>query len=226
MTDSTGGEYKFSYTVSAPVSSLVRSAEPSASISGRWQYIKDGKVLYEGNFTGQSFTALKLTITLAANPLGELKPVDEKKTFDLTVDMKTGEFQATIPSVSVPLTKINVWSFTDEVPAMVEKYIAKHPDCGFTANFTIVSTNKGEYQPALNTALKNNEIDIYAAEQAFVLSYTKGDNAKYAAPYKDFGIDIDNKIQAADLAPYTVDIGSNSDGDVVGLGYQTTGNSC
>jgi ABC-type glycerol-3-phosphate transport system substrate-binding protein len=30
-----------------------------------------------------------------------------------------------------PVT-INLWSFTDEIPGMVEKYIADHPDCGFT----------------------------------------------------------------------------------------------
>lgn len=29
-----------------------------------------------------------------------------------------------------PVT-INLWSFTDEIPGMVEKYISTHPDCGF-----------------------------------------------------------------------------------------------
>ena len=161
MTDSTGGKYVFTFGNSENINSLVRSAA-AAKVSGTWKYEKGGKILYKGTFTGESTAALKLTIKEAANPLGEIKSVTEEKTFDLTVNEVNGEFQATIPSVSVPLTKINVWSFTDEVPAMVEKYIAKHPDCGFTANFTIVSTNKGEYQPALNEALENGEVDLYA----------------------------------------------------------------
>ena len=224
MTDSDGGKYVFTFGNSENINSLVRSAA-AAKVSGTWKYEKGGKILYKGTFTGESIAALKLTIKEAANPLGEIKSVTEEKTFDLTVNMQNGEFQATIPSVSVPLTKINVWSFTDEVPAMVEKYIAKHPNCGFTANFTIVSTNKGEYQPALHEALEKGDVDLYAAELAFVYNYTTGSKEDYAAPYKDFGIDIDNKIKAAEIAPYTVDIGSNSDGDVVSLGYQTTG-SC
>ena len=32
---------------------------------------------------------------------------------------------------------INLWTFTDEVPGMIEKYIATHPDCGNKLNTTI-----------------------------------------------------------------------------------------
>jgi hypothetical protein len=46
---------------------------------------------------------------------------------------------------------------------------------------------------------------------------------QYAMPYKDLGIDIDAAIKAAEIAPYTVDIGSNTSGQVDALGYQTTG---
>jgi hypothetical protein len=69
----------------------------------------------------------------------------------------------------------------------------------------------------------NNEVDIYAAEAAFILKYAKGDMSDYAASYKDLGIKIDNAIKAADIASYTVDIGKNPKGQVVGLGYQATG---
>jgi len=65
--------------------------------------------------------------------------------------------------------------------------------------------------------------DIYCAESAFVLKYTQGDAAHFAAPYKSLGIDVDKKLKEADIAPYTVEIGSNSKGELVGLGYQATG---
>ena len=119
-----------------------------------------------------------------------------------------------------PVT-INLWAFTDEIPGMVEKWNANHPEV--KVNTTIVATTNGEYQPALNTALMNGEVDIYAAEAAFILKYSKGDMSDYAASYKDLGINIDKAIKAADIASYTVDIGKNPKGQVVGLGYQATG---
>ena len=117
---------------------------------------------------------------------------------------------------------IELWAFTDEVPGMVDKYMAKnYPDV--KVNTTIIATTDGAYQPALNEALKNGEVDIYAAEAAFILKYSKGEMADFAAPYKDLGIKIDAAIKNADIASYTVDIGSNPKGQVVGLGYQATG---
>jgi hypothetical protein len=121
-----------------------------------------------------------------------------------------------------PVT-INLWSFTDEVPAMVEKFKATHPDVAFDLNTTIIATTNQEYEPALIPALQNGEVDIYAAEAAFVYKYTQGDMSDFAAPYKDLGIKIDKAIKDADIASYTVDIGKNPKGQVVGLGYQATG---
>ena len=124
-----------------------------------------------------------------------------------------------------PVT-INLWSFTDEIPGMVEKYISTHPDCGFNVKPTIIATTDGAYQPALDQALMSGGADapdIYAAEAAFVLKYSKGAMSDYAAPYKDLGIKIDKAIKDANIASYTVDIGKNTKGQVVGLGYQATG---
>ncbi|MBO5343895.1 MAG: carbohydrate ABC transporter substrate-binding protein [Ruminococcus sp.] len=123
---------------------------------------------------------------------------------------------------------LNVWAFTEEVPGMVEKYIELHPEFGekYEVKTTIIPTTDGAYQPALDQALAaggDEAPDIYAAEAAFVLKYTQGEAAKYAAPYKDLGIDVDNAISAAEIAQYSVDIGTNTSGDVVGLGYQATG---
>ena len=123
---------------------------------------------------------------------------------------------------ATPVT-INLWAFTDEVPGMVEKYLANNPSVNAKLNTTIIATTDGAYQPALNEALKNGEVDLYAAEAAFILKYSKGDMSEFAAPYKDFGIKIDKAIKDADIASYTVDIGSNEKGQVVGLGYQATG---
>ena len=112
---------------------------------------------------------------------------------------------------------------TDEIPGMVEKFKATHPELNFELETTIIATTNQEYEPALIPALQNGDVDIYGAEAAFVLKYTQGDMADYAAPYKDLGIDINAALKKADIAPYTVDIGTSPKGDVVGLGYQATG---
>jgi hypothetical protein len=121
---------------------------------------------------------------------------------------------------------LNLWSFTDEVPKMVDKYKAAHPDFPYEVKTTIIATTDGAYQPALDQALAaggENAPDIYTAEAAFVLKYTQGDAYKYAAAYKDLGIDVDNALKAAEIAPYVSDIGTNPDGNLIGLAYQATG---
>ncbi len=118
--------------------------------------------------------------------------------------------------------KINLWSFTNEIPGMVEKY-QKTVNDSFDFETTIIATTDGAYQPALNQALQNGEVDMFGAESAFVLKYTQGDMSSYAVPYEDLGIDLAKAIKTADIAGYTIDLGSNPQGKVVGLGYQATG---
>ena len=121
---------------------------------------------------------------------------------------------------------INLWAFTDEVPGMVDKFLEAHPDFGYDVNTTIIATTDGAYQPALDQALAGggkDAPDMYCAEAAFVLKYTQGDASGYAAPYADLGIDVNAELANAKIAQYTVDIGTNPSGQLVGLGYQATG---
>ena len=122
---------------------------------------------------------------------------------------------------------INIYTFTDEVPKMLDKYVATHPDFGYTINATIIATTDGLYQPALDQALAaggKDAPDMYCCESAFVLKYTQGDMSSYAAKYSDLGIDVAAETKAADIAQYTMDIGTRpSDQALVGLGYQATG---
>ena len=122
---------------------------------------------------------------------------------------------------------INLWSFTDEIPGMVDKFLEANPDFGYTVETTIIATTDGAYQPALDQALAaggKDAPDIYAAEAAFVLKYAQGDAADFAAAYEDLGIDVAAELADADIAQYTVDIGTRpADNKLVALGYQATG---
>jgi len=135
--------------------------------------------------------------------------------------------------MALPLTAasaegvINLYSFTNEVQRMFERYIELHPDFGYTINSTIIATTDNLYEPALDQALMSGGADapdIYCAEAAFILKYAQGDMSEFAAPYADLGIDVEAALAAADIAQYTIDIGTRpSDGQLVGLGYQATG---
>ena len=137
------------------------------------------------------------------------------------------------PETEAPLDPekitLNIWSFTDEVPKMIDKYLELNPD--FAAKYqvktTIIATTDGLYQPALDQALAAGGADapdLYTAEAAFILKYAQGDAAKFAAPYEDLGIDVAGDIEKAAIAQYSVDIGTRpEDGKVVALGYQATG---
>lgn len=122
---------------------------------------------------------------------------------------------------------IKVMSFTDEVPGMVTKFMEAHPEYAekyVVDEPVIVATTDGLYQPALDEALAANDVDIYAAEAAFILKYAQGDAAELAASYEDLGIDVAGLTKASEIAPYTIEIGTRpSDGKVVALGYQSTG---
>lgn len=118
-----------------------------------------------------------------------------------------------------------VCSFTDEVPTMIQEYVANHPDFKYNVEVTVKATDGGAYDTYMANALSaggETAPDIYAAEAAFVLKYTQGDMADFAAPYSSFNI-TDADVEAAAIAPYTIDLGSNPAGELVALGYQSTG---
>ncbi len=120
---------------------------------------------------------------------------------------------------------ISVWSFTDEVPTMIQNYIDMHPNCGITMASTIIPTTNGTYLPALDTALLDggpDAPDIYVVEEAFAGEYIRGVKAGYAMPYAELGIDVEARIEEADISRYCVEFGTNSEDELIGLGYQGT----
>lgn len=124
---------------------------------------------------------------------------------------------------------INVWSLTDEVPVLVQNYFNENPQY----NVQVVSTipeYKGfpyeNYQQLLDSALKKSSKDspdVFAVEMSHTLKYTKGLMQDYAMPYSDLGLDAENLVKKNRIADYTVKIGSNTNGKIDALCYQTTG---
>lgn len=121
---------------------------------------------------------------------------------------------------------ITIYSFTDEVLNIVEKYKALHPDFHYEINYPIGGMFEGYYQDALDQALtakSPDAADIYCVEASFASKYTQGEMSGYALPYKDLFPDLEEKIATAKIAPYIVDVGTRpSDSALVGLAYQNT----
>ena len=116
---------------------------------------------------------------------------------------------------------LNVWSFTNELQGMIEKYyLPTHPDVKI--NFTIYPTDGGEYTSHVDTlmAADGNAADapdIFTLEAAFVKKYTDSD---WTADLKDIGF-TDEEISAA--LPAMKEIGMDTrTGAQKGLSWQST----
>lgn len=107
---------------------------------------------------------------------------------------------------------------------MLDLFVKSHPELKITINKTLVPAADGYSQQLDNALSKNgtNAPDIYCVEADFVLRYTKGDMSDFAMPYEDLNIDVEKGIKDAEIADYIVDIGTNKNGDITGLGYQST----
>lgn len=171
-----------------------------------------------------------LTVAMTATLLVGCGGSDAPATAPAATDAPAAEAEAEAPAAEAAPSGdnvINLWAFTDEVPGMVEKFLEANPDFGYEVNSTIIATTDGAYQPALDQALAAGGAeapDIYCAEAAFILKYSQGDASSFAAAYEDLGIDVAAKTKEADIAQYTIDIGTRpDDGKLVALGYQATG---
>ena len=171
-----------------------------------------------------------LTVAMTATLLVGCGGSDAPAAAPAATDAPAAEAEADAPAAEAAPSGdnvINLWAFTDEVPGMVDKFLEAHPDFGYEVNSTIIATTDGAYQPALDQALAAGGAeapDIYCAEAAFILKYSQGDASSFAAAYEDLGIDVAAKTKEADIAQYTIDIGTRpDDGKLVALGYQATG---
>ena len=154
-----------------------------------------------------SVLSLAMVAALATGCQDGNKPSDPTASQEPGVSQGTDGSETEAPTTTAKRTmtfgtgaeKINLWSFTDEIPKMVGQYVKQVPAFGekYTIECTIIATDGGAYQTALDNALVaggDMAPDMYAAEAAFILKYSQGDMAKFAATYKDLGIDVDKQL--------------------------------
>lgn len=140
------------------------------------------------------------------------------------------------PEIVVEDVVLNVWSYNDELPNYIEKYISMHPDCGISVNATIIPNENGAYYDNLDNALMvggSDQPDIYCVDYVYTPKYVKGDMSSYAMSYEELGLDVSELEMIAQgtlnvndsekqIAPYTIIDGTNQYGEIVGLNYEST----
>ena len=142
--------------------------------------------------------------------------------------MSADYYDSTTPDGTVTnkgKTKINVLAFSDEFEKIVKRYGELNPEFAekYDISCTTITSDATNYKKALDELLKSGDTPvIYTADSSFVMRYTQGEMASYAATYEELGIDVDSKIDKAQIAEYSVEVAKRDD-DVVGLGYQSTG---
>ncbi len=149
-----------------------------------------------------------------------------KKVFTLVLAAVLVFGMMSVTAMADDKVTIHFWSFNSELEEILNRYLELHPEQAEKVEIdsTIIDNAGNAYVNALDVALMNNEVDVYGTEYAFVYKYTKGDAAEFAVPYVDLGIDVQSAIDAAEIAQYTIDIGTRTADDaVVGLSYQSTG---
>lgn len=138
-----------------------------------------------------------------------------------TVNKETTE----IEPVSDPKV-IHIWtSYGNELPDAITKFKKLHPDFGYKIIVTDYTMLDVSYSEVLDSALsggKEDAPDIYASIAPGAVKYIKGDMFPYAAPYEDLGLDVNTLLQEASIEDYMIDFGTNPDGNLVTLGYQST----
>lgn len=123
-------------------------------------------------------------------------------------------------AVAEEKTKLVVWSFTDELDGMIEKYFeASHPDIDIV--YTLYPTDGGEYTSKVDNLMASNPTsedapDIFTLEAAFVKKYV---NSDWTADLLDLGFTADD---FATCIPAMLQIGQNADGVQKGLAWQST----
>ena len=116
---------------------------------------------------------------------------------------------------------LNVWSFTNELEGMIEKYYApSHPNVKI--NYTIYPTDGGAYTSAVDNLLAvtpdaEEAPDIFTLEAAFVKKYV---NSPWTANLADLGI---TEAELSVAIPVMKQIGTNTaTGELKGLSWQAT----
>jgi beta-lactamase regulating signal transducer with metallopeptidase domain len=120
---------------------------------------------------------------------------------------------------------INVWSYASEMEEIANRFKEMNPNSEYKVDVTVIPFSiETNYEKELETALAaggSNAPDIYTAEAQTV--YNHVNVSGYAASYENLGINTNYLLKESGTAKYAADIGTNKNGELVALPYESTG---
>lgn len=181
----------------------------------------------QGNLVKSQIEDVPAETTKVAEPVQDEEPADNENSDDKESTAVSEAAEATESDTATDDDKvIRLWSFTNELEQLSGIFLDLHPDFEYTFESSIYASDNDSYESALNNSLitqNGTQPDIFTAEAEFVINYTQGFYSKYVASYEDLGIDVEQAVIDAEIAPYAVEIGTReSDGKIVGLSYTST----
>lgn len=123
---------------------------------------------------------------------------------------------------------IRIFCYTGEVVELIKKFQELHPDFGYE----IEIYNEYMFGDEYDTGQKIHDImsgyldvvppDIYSMQMEDIYMFAKGSDSKYVIPYEELGLDVDRLLKEAKIPQYMIDAGTNREGKLVALGYEST----
>ncbi|MCR5275742.1 MAG: hypothetical protein K6E26_10350 [Clostridiales bacterium] len=122
--------------------------------------------------------------------------------------------------------EIIAYSPSGEFSPMLQDFFVKNPD--LNSKYKVISYRMAD--PSGNTYdtlcsmldSKDKKPDLYISESGYAYDFINGKYADYAADYSDFIDNLDSKIKKAELARYSVEMGTDKSSHIKALSYQST----
>lgn len=150
-----------------------------------------------------------------------LPPIQEQSTTAVGTSASSESVITDDPSVD----ELNIWCYNEDIQNIINQYIELHPDMTVKINVKNYGNVDEAYSVFLARKLASGETDlpdIFFIQNSYLPQYTKGDLVQYAATYQELGIDVDAQVTNAGIARYLLESGSNEEGELVGLPYEST----
>lgn len=129
------------------------------------------------------------------------------------------------PTPDYARDRIVVYSLTEEIKTILEKYKELHPEFPYQFNFKIYATVEIGIEGGVITPIDEEAVDapdLFVVNEAELLRFTKGDWSQYISSYEDLGLNVDDLVKNAGIDRFNIETGTGQDGKLKGLSYSSS----
>jgi len=119
---------------------------------------------------------------------------------------------------------IRIYDAFGGLSELVDKFLELHPDFDYGIEFQELNYHPDPHRFLQDILQGKSDVeppDIYMVDMYHAIAYTQGSASQYALPYEELGLDVDKLTKEAGIPRYVIDVGTNPEGKLVGLGYNS-----